>query len=50
MFEKLRQAKPKIKPSKYNFFKTEISYLGHIVSKEGVATDPSKVEAVRNWH
>ena len=51
VFEKLRQAKLKLKPSKCNFFKTEISFLGHIVSKEGIATDPSKVQlqAVRNW-
>ena len=49
MFEKLRQAKLKIKPSKSNFCKTEISHLGHIVSKEGIVTDPGKVEAVRNW-
>ena len=49
VFEKLRLAKPKLIPSKCNFFKTEISYLGHIVYKEGIAIDPSKVEAVRNW-
>ena len=49
VLEKLRQAKLNLKPSKCNFFKTEISYLGHIVSKERIATDPSKVEAVRNW-
>ena len=34
VFEKLRQAKLKLKPSKYNFFRTQISYLGHLVSKE----------------
>ena len=49
MFGKLRQAKLKLKPSKCNFFKTKISFLGHIVSKEGIPTDPSKVKAVRNW-
>ena len=24
-------------------------YLGHVVSKEGIHTDPSKIEAVKNW-
>ena len=49
VFEKLRQAKLKLKPSKCNFFRTKISYLGHLVSKEGIHTDPSKIEAVKNW-
>ena len=49
VFEKLRQAKLKLKPSKGNFFRTQIPYLGHLVSKEGISTDPSKIDAVKNW-
>ena len=49
VFEKLRKAKLKLKPSKCNFFKQSITYLGHIVSKDGIATDPSKVEDVKKW-
>ena len=26
-----------------------MSYLGHVVSKEGVMVDPSKIEAVKSW-
>uniref|UniRef100_A0A672J9G5 Reverse transcriptase/retrotransposon-derived protein RNase H-like domain-containing protein n=1 Tax=Salarias fasciatus TaxID=181472 RepID=A0A672J9G5_SALFA len=28
---------------------TKVKYVGHIVSADGVATDPSKVEAVTTW-
>ncbi len=31
------------------FFQREVKYLGHIVSSQGVATDPSKVEVVAQW-
>ena len=26
-----------------------MSFLGHVVSKDGVMVDPSKIEAVRSW-
>lgn len=28
---------------------TSVEFLGHIVSKEGVSTDPGKVEAIKSW-
>jgi len=28
---------------------TEISFLGHVISKDGVSTDPAKIEAVKKW-
>ena len=49
VFEKLRKAGLKLKPSKCNFFKEEIEFLGHVVSKEGIATNPSKVQAIQDW-
>ena len=36
----------KLKPSKCFFSKEEIDYLGHVVSGEGISTNPKKVEAV----
>ena len=49
VFEKLAKAGLKLKPSKCEFFKSSLKYLGHIVSKDGIATDPHKIEAIRNW-
>ncbi|MEE8207366.1 MAG: RNase H-like domain-containing protein, partial [Nitrosomonadaceae bacterium] len=49
VFKKLAAAGLKLKPSKCEFFKKEITYLGHLISKEGVATDPKKVEVILNW-
>ena len=49
VFQKLWEAGLKLKPSKCEFFRTRISYLGHVVSKDGVETDPKKIEAIKNW-
>ena len=49
VFEKLAQASLKLKPSKCEFFKARLKYLGHIVSLEGIATDPAKIETIQNW-
>ena len=46
MLQKLRAAGLKLKPSKCEFFKDRISYLGHIVSKDGVETDPKKIQVI----
>lgn len=35
--------------SKCRFTQHKISYLGHIISEEGVATDDSKIQAVQRW-
>ena len=49
VFKKLASAGLKLKPSKCFFFKEEIDYLGHLVSRKGVATSPKKIEAVTKW-
>ena len=37
------------KLSKCEFWLNSVSFLGHVISKEGVRVDPKKVEAVSNW-
>ena len=37
----------KIKGKKCEFAQKEVKFLGHVVSREGIATDPSKVAKVR---
>jgi hypothetical protein len=31
------------------FFQTSVKFLGHIVSENGVSTDPEKTRAVQDW-
>lgn len=49
VFQLLQCDQWKIKLSKCSFGQCQFSYLGHVVSSEGVATEPSKVEAVAAW-
>ena len=49
IFNKLRAAGLKLKSSKCDLFRKEIKYLGHVVSQEGVSTDPDKIKAVTEW-
>ncbi|XXG42107.1 hypothetical protein AAC387_Pa01g2451 [Persea americana] len=37
------------KLSKCEFWLEQVAFLGHIISREGLAMDPSKVEAVISW-
>ncbi|GFT76153.1 retrovirus-related Pol polyprotein from transposon 17.6 [Trichonephila clavipes] len=48
VLSKLSDANLKLNPSKCKFFQKEVNYLGHIISAEGVRTDPEKVSAVKN--
>ena len=49
VFSKLAATGLRLKPSKCEFFKSKVNYLGHIVSKEGIETDPKKIEAIKKW-
>lgn len=49
ILEVLRQNKLYAKFSKCSFSQPEIEYLGHVISKAGVATDPSKIKIIQDW-
>ena len=49
VFERLRAANLKINPTKCEFFRTRVPFLGHIISENGLEPDPAKIEAVQNF-
>lgn len=49
VLQKLREANLKLKPRKCKFFRKELKYLGHIVSRHGVAMDPEKQRAIKDY-
>lgn len=49
VFETLEKANVKIQLDKCEFLKTEVEFLGFIVSAEGIKTNPKKVEAIANF-
>ena len=49
VFDKLKAAGLKLKPSKCELFRKQINYLGHVVEHKGVTTDPKKTEVVTEW-
>ena len=46
VFGKLRDAGLKLKMSKCQFLMKQISYLGHVISKDGICPDPEKISVV----
>ena len=46
VFDRLRDAKLYLKPSKCHICQTKIKFLGHIVTDKGIMPDPSKIEAI----
>lgn len=49
VFERLRKVNLKLNPSKCQFLKMELLYLGHIVSKDGILPDPNKIKVIENY-
>ena len=49
VFSRLRDAHIKLKASKCHFAFSKISYLGHIVSRDGIQPNPDKISAVQDF-
>ena len=49
VLETLRKEKLYAKPSNCEFWLREVSFLGHIVSEEGIRVDPKNIEVIIEW-
>ena len=49
VFSGLKEFHLKIKPKKFNFFQTSVTFLGHILSAKGISPNPEKVAKVKDW-
>ena len=48
IFSRLREAGMKMKQSKCDFFKSEIHYLEHLISPEGISPLPNKLDCIQH--
>ena len=48
VLNRLCEADVTLKPSKCQWPRTEVKYLGHLISGEGIKPDPGKITAVKN--
>src|SRR3954470_10334173 len=46
---KLREHKLYAKYSKCEFWLPEVTYLGHVISKDGIAVTPERIQAILDW-
>ena len=49
VLQRFCQAGLKLKPGKCHFFKTQVTFLGHFLTPEGVLPDPGNVEKITTW-
>ncbi|UYV72285.1 K02A2.6-like, partial [Cordylochernes scorpioides] len=49
VLQKIRVARLKLNPRKCKPFKEKVRYLGHVISRQGIQTDPDRTETVRQW-
>ena len=46
---KIRESGMKLKPEKCNLFQTSVTFLGHVVSAEGVLPNPDNIAKILQW-
>ena len=49
VFSCLKEFNLKIKPKKSYFFQTSVTFLGHVLSADGILLNPEKVSKVKDW-
>ena len=49
VLQQFQKAGLHLKPSKCCFFRTQVHYLGHVISRDSIATDPAKTEKASSW-
>src|SRR3954465_3694431 len=49
ILEKLREHKLYAKYSKCEFWLPKVTYLGHVISKDGIAVNPERIQAILGW-
>ena len=49
MLTRLREAHLKLHPKKCQFFRKCVAFLGHVISSDGVSTDPAKISSIVHW-
>ena len=49
VLERLKGINLKLNPKKCNLLCKKVAFLGHEVSEQGIATDPAKIQSVKDW-
>ena len=49
VFNRLKTARVCLQPGKCEFLRTEVTFLGHKISRDGVSPDPGKIIATKNF-
>jgi len=49
VLQRLREHNLKLQINKCEFLRKEVTYLGHIISENGILSDPAKLSAVKNF-
>jgi len=49
VFQRLRLANLKLKPTKCRLFQERVTFLGHVISSGGIEPDPGKISCIATW-
>lgn len=49
VFDRFQHAGLRLKAKKCHLFQRTVTFLGHVISEEGISTDPEKVKSIRDW-